>query len=76
MTAVVSFERDIVPMFAQFRASMLWRLDLTRYEHMQANAAMVYNQISTQGMPPPPYPTMTAAQIALFKAWMDQGYPR
>lgn len=75
MTTRVSFERDVAPLFAQYRASMLWRLDLTKYEDMKLNAAMVYNQISTQSMPPPPYPPMTAAQVALFKAWMDQGYP-
>jgi glucose/arabinose dehydrogenase len=75
MTTRISFERDIAPLFAQFRASMLWRLDLTRYEHMKLNADMVYNQISTQSMPPPPYPPMTDAQVALFKAWMDQGFP-
>jgi glucose/arabinose dehydrogenase len=75
MTHHVSFERDIAPLFGQFRASMMWRLDLTRYEDVKLNAAMVYSQISQQGMPPPPYPPLTAAQVAAFKAWMDQGYP-
>lgn len=75
MSTRVSFEQDIVPLFTQYRGSMLWRLDLTQYESMKRNAAMVYNQISTQSMPPPPYPPMTPAQIQLFKTWMDQGYP-
>ena len=73
--ARVSFARDIAPLFSQFRASMLWRLDLTRYEDMKLNAPMVYSQISSQNMPPPPYPPMTTQQIALFKTWMDQGFP-
>jgi hypothetical protein len=75
MTNTVSFEKDIAPLFRQFRASMVWRLDLTRYEDVKLNAPMVYSQISQQGMPPPPYPPLTTAQIATFKAWMDQGFP-
>jgi hypothetical protein len=79
MSNRISFERDIAPMFAQYRASMLWRLDLTRYEDMKLNAGMVYGQINSDdgpaSMPPPPYPPMTDAQVALFKAWMDQGFP-
>jgi glucose/arabinose dehydrogenase len=79
MTTRISFERDIAPMFAQYRASMLWRLDLARYDDMKLNAPMVYSQISSDdgppSMPPPPYPPMTDAQVALFKAWMDQAFP-
>ena len=71
----VSFERDIAPLFAQFRASMLWRLDLTRYEDMKLNAPMVLSQIKSESMPPPPYPPMNLKQIALFKSWMEQGFP-
>jgi glucose/arabinose dehydrogenase len=75
MTTRISFARDIAPLFSQYRASMLWRLDLTKYEDIKLNADMVYNQISTQSMPPPPYPSMTTEQVALFKAWMEQGFP-
>jgi hypothetical protein len=71
----VSFERDIAPLFAQFRASMLWRLDLTRYEDMKLNAPMVLSQIKSERMPPPPYPPMTLKQITLFQTWMKQGFP-
>jgi hypothetical protein len=73
--ATVSFAKDIAPLFHQFRGSMTWRLDLTKYEDVRANASMVYNQISTQQMPPPPYPPLTAPQIAMFKRWMDDGFP-
>jgi hypothetical protein len=75
MDSSVSFEKDIVPIFRQFRGSMMWRFDLTRYEDVKANAAAIYGQISTQGMPPPPYPPLTPQQTSLFKAWMDSGYP-
>lgn len=72
----VSFERDLVPIFRQFRASMMWRLDLTRYEDVRANASAIKSQIDQQGMPPPPYPLLTAEQQAMFQAWINQGYPR
>jgi len=71
----VSFEKDIVPIFRQFRGSMMWRLDLTRYEDVKANAAAIFVQITTQQMPPPPYPLLTTAQIVLFRAWMEGGFP-
>ena len=74
--STVSFEKDIAPLFRQFRASMLWRLDLTKYEDVKLNAQMVYSQISEKGMPPPPYPLLTTKQIALFKTWMDQSFPQ
>src|ERR1035438_3653810 len=80
MDSSVSFEKDIVPIFRQFRDSMMWRLDLTSFEDVKANASMIYSQIEwspgTQpGMPPPPYPPLTAPQVAFFKAWKDGGFP-
>lgn len=71
----VSFEKDIAPLFSQFRASMMWRLDLTKYEDVKANAQVIFGQISTQQMPPSPYPPLTKEQVAAFAAWMKQGYP-
>jgi len=73
----VSFEKDILPVFRQFRGSMAWRLDLTKFEDVKANAAAIWGQISSvpPGMPPPPLTPLTAEQIAAFKAWMDTGYP-
>jgi hypothetical protein len=71
----VSFQKDIVPIFRQFRASMTWRFDLTKYEDVKSNAPMIYSQINGQAMPPPPYPPLTPEQIALFKDWMDSGCP-
>lgn len=75
MAASVSFEKDIVPIFRQFRGSMTWRLDLTKFDDVKSNAAMIYNQISTKQMPPTPFPPLTQQQVALFKVWMDSGFP-
>jgi hypothetical protein len=71
----VSFEKDIAPVFRQFRGSMMWRFDLTDYGDVKSNASAIYGQISTQQMPPGPFPTLTSEQIALFKTWMDSGFP-
>jgi hypothetical protein len=72
----VSFEQDIVPIFRQFRGSMMWRLDLTRYEDVKQNASTILAQFQQKNMPPPPYPLLTDQQIAMFQAWMDQGFPK
>lgn len=72
----VSFERDIVPVFRQFRASMMWRMDLTRYDDVKCNAAAISQNIAAGGgMPPPPFPPLTAQQITMFQSWIAQGYP-
>ncbi|MFZ6657661.1 hypothetical protein [Undibacterium sp. TJN19] len=73
--STVSFEKDIAPLFNQFRASMMWRLDLTKYDDVKQNADMVLAQIQG-GMPPPPYPPLTKQQVAMFQAWINQGFPK
>lgn len=73
--ASVSFASDIMPLFNQFKAQMMWRLDLTNYDQVKANAQAIWGQISTKSMPPPPFPPLTDQQIANFKTWMDTGYP-
>ncbi|HEY6391999.1 MAG TPA: hypothetical protein VIX89_12020 [Bryobacteraceae bacterium] len=75
MKSTVSFEKDIVPIMRQFRGSMLWRFDLTKYEDVKGNAKTIYSYISTQQMPPPPYPPLTDEQVKLFKLWMAEDYP-
>ncbi len=72
----VSFDADIRPLFHQFRDSMMWRLDLCNYEHVKANASMVYSQIQTSQMPPQPYPPLTTEQVRLFSDWMKQDFPK
>jgi hypothetical protein len=75
--AAVSFAADIMPIFKQFQGPMMWRLDLTSYEAVMANAATIYGRISNPGspMPPPPFPPLTADQIQMFQNWMSQGCP-
>jgi hypothetical protein len=72
--ATVSFQKDIVPMFYEFRGPMLWRLDLTKYEDVKANASMLYNQMIQKNMPPPPFPSFSADQTQLFQQWMTEGF--
>jgi hypothetical protein len=71
----VSFANDIMPLFKQFQGPMMWRLDLTNYDAVKANAQTIWDQISTQSMPPPPFPPLKDEQIATFKVWMDSGFP-
>lgn len=71
----VSFNNDIMPLFNQFKGQMMWRLDLTNYDQVKANAAIIYGQISTQSMPPPPFDPLTLEQIQLFQQWMNDGFP-
>ena len=74
----ISFESEIKPLFAQFVGEMRWRLDLTRYEDVCANAPMIYAKIRSADpdgrMPPPPFDPLTIEQIACFKTWMDEGF--
>jgi hypothetical protein len=76
----VSFANDIRPLFRQFQGPMMWRFDLTSYDAVRANAQLILGQISPQGddppsMPPPPFPPLTAEQIANFEAWIKAGFP-
>ena len=70
----VSFSNDIMPIFGQFKGQMMWRLDLTNYDHVKANAQIIYAQINGQTMPPPPLPPLTLEQIQLFQQWMLEGF--
>jgi hypothetical protein len=74
----VSFANDIMPLFKQFQGAMMWRLDLTSYDAVKANAQTIYNLISAappNNMPPPPFPPLKAEQIAAFQVWMNSGFP-
>jgi len=72
----VSFQTDIAPIFAQYRGSMLWRLDLANYDDVKANASLLYNAMDGGGMPPPPYKPISIDQIKLFQTWIAQGCHR
>jgi hypothetical protein len=66
---------DIVGMFAPFTSQMMWRLDLGNYEQVAANGMIIYSRIKWGGMPPPPFPPLTDAQIQTFANWMNMDYP-
>lgn len=70
-----SFATDIKPLFTQFRAQMLWRLDLTSYDQVKANAQLIYGKITNPNdpMPPAPFEPLTAEQIAKFQQWINDG---
>ena len=75
---MTSFKDDIAPMFAPYRANMMWRFDITDYETVSKNAKMIYGRLSgTTGtqMPPPPLEPLNQSQIDLFLAWMNEGCP-
>ena len=53
---------------------MRWRLDLTNYDDVKTNAALIAENIQPGGgMPPSPFSPLTEAQIALFTAWVNDG---
>jgi len=75
----VSFQEDIMPLFQQFQAPMIWRFDLTNYETVKANANLILQRITNADgsgyMPPPPFPPLTDAQIQMFKQWIQENFP-
>lgn len=78
MAKTVSFENDIAPIFKQFAGQMRWRLDLTNYAEVQANAELIYQYIQypSPQMPPAPFPPLTEQQVSDFAWWKDNGFPR
>lgn len=74
-----SFKDDIAPMFAPYRANMMWRFDITDYETVKGSAAIIYERITGQGpfnpMPAPPMEPLSQQQTDLFKQWMTDGFP-
>lgn len=73
-----SFQTDIAPLFAPYQANMMWRIDLSKYLVVKANAEMLWGRIIGQTgtqMPPPQMEPFNASQIALFRQWMDEGCP-
>lgn len=74
-----SFAQRIAPMLAPYRENMLWRLDLADYEAVKASATAIWQHIDPASemydMPPPPLPPLEAADVAAFKAWIEEGCP-
>ena len=76
---MTSFKTDIAPMFAPYRANMMWRFDLTDYETVKASAGIIYARITGDPafnpMPAPPMEPLSKAQTDLFNQWMQENYP-
>ncbi len=72
-----SFEKDIMPLLEPYKGAMLWRLDLTDYSHVKANADLLYTRLTDEGDPMPPVEMGGPQEIIArrFKAWMDAGCP-
>jgi hypothetical protein len=79
--ATVSFAKDIKPLFRSIDIQHMkpHAILLDDYAYMSdpvanhANAQSVYDQLSSQSMPPGG-PFWTTAQLALFTNWMTGGY--
>jgi hypothetical protein len=73
-----SFKTDIAPMFAPFRANMIWRFDLTDYDTVRANATLIYGCITGNNgnpMPAPPFQPLSQQQLDTFNQWMLDSFP-
>jgi hypothetical protein len=73
----LGFATDIRPLFRkediQCMRNAGVNLDDFAWMSVPANAQSVYEQVSSGAMPPDaPWP---ADRVALFKKWMDAGYP-
>jgi hypothetical protein len=73
----LSFAKDIRPLFREddieCMKPMGVELDDPKWMSVPANAQSVYGTLADGSMPPgEPWP---ADRVALFKAWMDAGFP-
>jgi hypothetical protein len=83
MAQAVSFAADIRPLFTPTDIDhMSWFCDLTDYAAVKTNAQVILGRLTGKGgkvMPPPPAKggdgPWSAAKIATFQAWIDQGFP-
>ena len=71
-----SLAADIKPFFTQFQSQMLWRLDLTSYDQVKANAQLINNKINDPNdpMPPAPFEPLTTDQKDKFQQWINDGF--
>jgi hypothetical protein len=74
-----SFANDIAPFFSDYQAQMAWRLDLTSYDDVKANASIILGAISwTPGNPPfmpaDPFPPFPQDFLTTFQNWINTGY--
>jgi hypothetical protein len=77
----VSFKSDILPLFTPKDIDHMqgFGVELDSYDYMKqsGNAKSVYFQVSSGSMPPPDSgeDPWSEDKVALFKEWMDGGYP-
>ncbi|HEV8637261.1 MAG TPA: hypothetical protein VG370_23830 [Chloroflexota bacterium] len=69
-----SFARDIRPLFREKDVEeMEFAFDLGEYEDVKAHAEAIYERLSEGSMPcDEPWPD---DRVALFRRWIDEGYP-
>ncbi|MFT4924964.1 MAG: hypothetical protein ACI8WB_001054 [Phenylobacterium sp.] len=72
----VTFNKDIEPAFAPYRNQMMWRLDLTNYEAVKENAQLIWTQIESGSMPPPPREPFSQCFLDTYQQWMKNGCPQ
>ncbi|HWE64617.1 MAG TPA: hypothetical protein VHB98_23115 [Chloroflexota bacterium] len=71
---MVSFAQDIRPLFRRKDVqSMAKAFDLSNYDQVRVNAERIYTVVSAGSMPCDG--AWSPDQVALFKQWMDAGYP-
>lgn len=73
-----SFQRDIAPLFDQYKGQMMWRFDLTSYEAVKGNADLILLRLQGGGggvMPPPGFPPLSQEQIDTFQRWINEEFP-
>ena len=73
-----SFASDIAPFLYNYRGQMAWRLDLTSYEDVKANAQIILDNITYSpgnppNMPPPPFQPFSQDFVSQFQAWVNGG---
>ena len=76
---MTSFKTDIAPMFAPYRANMMWRFDITDYDTVSKNAQMILLRLNgtiQPQMPPPPLDALSQDQIDLFALWIKEKCPQ
>ena len=81
MTNTTSFQRDILPLFAQLDIEgMRKAFNLASYDDVKKHAAAIYDRIRAIGGPvmPPPPPRgegpWPQSRIELFAKWMADGF--
>jgi hypothetical protein len=70
-----SFASDIRPLFRDRDIdSMTFAFDLSDYDDVREHASRIYERLSAGEMPcDNPWP---ADRVALFRQWMDEGFPQ